>query len=870
MSIQEEQQWIDHRITDFTRGYIDKIDDNELPVGALLDCRNVISRQIGKITSRKGQVLLNEDELTTDGGIQGLSAFYVDTEKYLLTAANGNLYYCNPPSGEMTLLKSGLDANAPVMFVTAYVDGKNQIMGFNGVDTPFKWDGVGSAEDLQDYRIVSREEPDSANYVDYALNNKPIRPGSSKFFVYSNNSLLEYEDGYSLDAENGVITFSDPRINVVDDLNDDEAQTVCYPLNGLIECLHPFLPGEEVKLYDNKGNLVYTFVDETIHNEKDGTYRADYANGLLYVPTEFEPYDVFVENEVLTTGINFFYRAGKPFQNNIVPIVKAHDSTVLNPTFISHSAGIVGFKSSQLDNEPLTISYSYTEVVGGALERNVDHKIYEAQYPFQTGKVPIVRDKDGHVIFPDTVSYSMGWIYFDKSQEAKEPLTADYISSMPISVTNAPLTVANNICYFAAKPFKKGLVPTIRDKFGNVSSPEYIDFDNGMLQFAVSQAANEPLKASYTWVNGATAGSLGLMMPLKVKYKWADSIKVDYEYSTGSIASELRYPIMWKGRIFAMAGDDYIYWSDITENGSEYEAWPPVNNWPINQGKGESDGCLIVLHNELYIFKNRSIHRFRGNSLEDYVLSPVTGSVGCAGPLAADLASDSEVIYFISEEGLYQFDGLNAQNISRGHIPMLWGTVNLPALNQAVVKSWHGLVLFALPVNKSTVNNLLLAYDPMTSSFWIWDNIEVSCYAEISTTSGINLYAGSATGGYVTQQDTGYSDFGENIKSMLRLPSLDAGAADRLKKSRYVYVEHGADQNEWVEVYAGKDKEEMALLPAISLNKGMRKYALRPKITGKWRYMDIEIRHENEGPLSVKSVMMPFKIKEKTSVKGEP
>lgn len=866
--------WYEHRITDFTQGYIDKIDNNELPEGALKDCRNVISIQVGKLSSRNGQALLNDVELSTGKGVQGLATFYLGTKKYLLVAVDGSLYYCNPPSGEMTLLKSDLDADAPLMFVTALVDGKNQIMGFNGVDTPFKWDGVNAVEDMQDYRIVDREKADTLDDTVYTLKNKPVRPGSDKFFVYANNALLDYEEDYSLDAKEGVITFDDPRVNVVDDLLSDDAQTVCYPLNGLVECLHPFKPGEDVELYDKSGNLIYTFVDEETHEEGDGNYRADYGNGLLYVPTSFAAYDVKVTTpEVLTTGDHMFYKAIHPFKKDTVPVVKDKDGYVIEPDSVIYAAGIVYFSASQSWREPLTIDYTYEEVVGETMTTasagDGAHRQYFASSAFKSGVEPTVYDKNGNVLTPDGRSFVNGYVVFLESQTSKEPLTVDYTSDKGIKVTAEAVSPVSHTCYVASHPFKTGVVPVVRDSFGNVLAPESIDYAGGLIQFAASKEAVEPLSVTYTWVNDSISGDLGTLMPLRVKYKWVDIIRVDYQYSNGVIDSSFRNPITWKGRIFAMGGDDYIYWSDITENGSEYEAWPPINYWGVNPGKGETDGCLLVLQNELYIFKNRSIHRFRGSSLDDYNLITIASGVGCAGARAACLDSDSEMIYFISEQGLYQFDGLTPRNISRNRIPILWDSlINTPALHQAVAKSWHGLVLFSLPTGKSETNDMVLVYDPAVGSFWIWDSMEIACYEEFSTTSGTKLYAGLTHSGYVVEQDVGNNDMGQNIDAWFELPEIDIGVADKMKKARYIYVEHGENQNTWAEVFATKDHGEPLQLVAKSADGPMRKYAIRPTISGKWRYMGLSFKHSQASKFEIRSIMMPYKVKPKSSVKG--
>ena len=638
-------EWPSIKISDFTRGYIDKIDENQLPEGALKDCRNVISRQIGRISSRRGQARLNDTEINNGYGVHGLHPFYLGNTKYLLVAVNGSVYYCTPPDGEMILLKTDLDPEAPIKFVTAFVDGENQVMGFNGVNTPWKWNGT-TVSDMNDYRSVTRETPTTNDYITYTLAHKPVRAGSDKFFVFSNNDAIDFEDGYVLNAEEGAIVFSAAKINNVTPYTHEDAVTVVYPLNGRIEALHPFREGCTVVVYDKDGVQLKTFEDET----ELGGWKADYSNGVIAAP-----------------------------------------------------------------------------------------------------------------------------------------LSLDYIGRTPFYVT----------------------------------------------------------------------------------YEWTDVIKVDYQYSNGNLSSQFKLPAINKGRIFVMAGDEHIYWSDITENGSEYESWPPVNNWPVNQGSGELDGCLQILSSELYVFLSRSIHRFRGNDLEDFRLEQVVSGVGCTGPLAATTDNNGDLIYFVSEQGLYSFNGVTATNLSRDHIPILWETINVPALQQAAVKVWHGLVLFALPTGTNTTNNIVIVYDPATQAFWPWDSMEIAMWADISTTSGTKLYSGKTAEGYVLEQDVGDDDEGAGIISYFKLPTLDLGEPDMLKKARYVYVEHGENSVTWAETLVSKDYEQEIEIAAVKADGAMRKYVLRPTITGKWRYLGLCFRHFQAGPFEVRSVKVPYKIKQKSSVKGE-
>jgi len=724
-------QWLPKRISDFSRGYIDKVDANELPDGALRDCRNVISRTIGRISSRNGQAKLNSTEIAS-ASIQGLAPYYLSGTKYLLVACNGAVYYCNPPSGTMTQIKTGLDASALVKFVTVSIDGENQIVGFNGVNTPFKWNGT-TVADMYDYRTITRGETSTSDNTVYTVLvngtaiTYPLRSGSTHISVWSlvadmqgtsegTETLINAED-YTVNASAGTITFDTSRVQTVDDIESEDAKTVGFPLNGYFISVHPFLTGCTVTMYDRYGNTVRTFTDDT---ESDGYY-ATYAEAKINCPT---------------TGINF-----------------------------------------AVTDEEMT-----TE----------DHLVYNAHYPFKSSITPVVKDKDN-----------------------------------------------------------------------NTLSPASIDYENGTVTFSSVQTSVEPLAIAYT----ANATPLELM-PVTTTYQWVDKIYVDCQYAISTLSAQYRYPVTHKGHIFAFGNDERIYFSDIIETGSEYESWPPINNWPINLGKGESDGCMVSMQNELYIFRSRSIHRLRGTTIDDINVIEVVAGIGCSGPNAAAMDESGDLIYFISEQGLYSFNGISATNISRNMIPTLWEGVNVPALSQAAVKVWHGLVLFSLPTQGSDTNNFVLAYDPAIPAFWPWDAMYVTEWTEITTATGTKLYSGNTTEGYVLEQDTGTSDAGTNIAAYFQLPTIDMGDASILKKARDIYVEHGDESVTWAAVFVSKDYASAIEVDAVNASGVVRKYALKPDITGKWRSLDIKLSHSQAGKFDVRSVSIPYKIDSKPKVKG--
>lgn len=127
----------DWEISDFSEGFCDRLNSSLLPANTAQAVQNVISRIVGELDVRPGQAKLNGTKIG-DYPILGLYAYYTeDGTKKLICACHGSIYYWDSLNSQWVSIHSGLDTSAQVNFVTC----ANYVMGFNGVDWPWKWDG---------------------------------------------------------------------------------------------------------------------------------------------------------------------------------------------------------------------------------------------------------------------------------------------------------------------------------------------------------------------------------------------------------------------------------------------------------------------------------------------------------------------------------------------------------------------------------------------------------------------------------------------------------------------------------------------------------------------------------------------------------
>ena len=405
-------------------------------------------------------------------------------------------------------------------------------------------------------------------------------------------------------------------------------------------------------------------------------------------------------------------------------------------------------------------------------------------------------------------------------------------------------------------PFKPGSAANIivYDRDGKTVSAGlyniiYDDGDRGAVVFGTTQAAKAPLQISY---------------------QWADVIKADYQYKAGGTEIEnemksMKLPAVYNGRIFVSSSisdrTSQIWFSEPNEP----ENWPPINFWEVKPGDGDMITKLVSFMGQLIVFKRRSIHVFQGKSFNDFRLEEIEPRVGCVGANA--VAIHSMRMYFVGEEGLYEFNGLRAKNLVAEKIPSFWTTVNLGHIDKAAVTVWNDLVLAALPVgDTATENNTVLVYDTRTGAFWKWSNMPISCYCVTSDSTSQVLLSGHNANGIVCQQDTGDTDLGVDIVATWEPKVIDIGSPERTKKLKKVFVEEAQGTKTSAAITLAPN---YAATPTALTFVGSESHVLMyrvPSAIRKSRYIVLKITHSS-GAYELRGVMFPYKTKRKPKVR---
>jgi hypothetical protein len=242
--------------------------------------------------------------------------------------------------------------------------------------------------------------------------------------------------------------------------------------------------------------------------------------------------------------------------------------------------------------------------------------------------------------------------------------------------------------------------------------------------------------------------------------------------------------------------------------------------------------------------------------MDDFRLDELDSQVGCVGQFAAAVYGTN--IYFISENGLYQFNGIAAKNISEERIPKLWATINQQYLSKAAVGIWDDLIWFSLPENTSTYNNLVIIYNPKKGTFWPCRGINASCFQAFNTGQDFVFYAGDSNAGYVNKQDTGDNDFGQAVNAYWEGKDYDMGSPRHVKKARKAYVEDSPDTENAVTLQVSLNYGDYEALTYRGEDNNVREFLFDRKTN--WRYLSPKLIHNTTGPCEVRGIVIPHVV----------
>lgn len=228
---------------------------------------------------------------------------------------------------------------------------------------------------------------------------------------------------------------------------------------------------------------------------------------------------------------------------------------------------------------------------------------------------------------------------------------------------------------------------------------------------------------------------------------------------------------------------------DTSVDGEHLNDWDSANNSGaiiIPSGKGDSITGLYSLGNALFVFQRRAIWGLYGGSPVNFELRNITNEVGLINKRT--LVEWNDVLVFLSDRGIYLFDGANLQNISDGVVNSTldsWANKTSPA---AVL--WENKYLITNTANGNSYNDEAIFYDLTRGVFGKLEGLRGNVWSEWSggTDSG-QIYFGSSNQGTIYRFDIGGHDDGYETDTRYSTPSLGFGFNTNDKSAKKFYIQ---------------------------------------------------------------------------------
>lgn len=359
----------------------------------------------------------------------------------------------------------------------------------------------------------------------------------------------------------------------------------------------------------------------------------------------------------------------------------------------------------------------------------------------------------------------------NKIQKYRGSTNANYTTGT-ISVTNGDNTITGS--------------GTTWNTSTNAEAGEYIKLPDGKWYKIVSIASNTSLDVELNYQGATLAGQTYSISP------WGE---VQGKLNSATTPSSLvtptpKYIENHINRIWTLDGNTLRFSIlDTSATEEHFNDWDTANNAGtiiIPSGKGDTGTGLYSLNNSLYIFQRRAIWRLYGNSPANFELRNVTNEVGMTD--RRTLVEYNDILIFLSDLGVYMFDGSNLRNITDGIIGATLDTWANKTSCSATL--WDNRYLISYTPSGGSHNAEALFFD-LTRE--IWGKIK-NVYANVwSTWNGGSdtgqIYFVSSNQGTVYRWDVGGHDDGYEITTEYDTPAMGYGGNANDKSAKKFYIQ---------------------------------------------------------------------------------
>jgi len=398
------------------------------------------------------------------------------------------------------------------------------------------------------------------------------------------------------------------------------------------------------------------------------------------------------------------------------------------------------------------------------------------------------------VVFAD----SLHWVFI--SNGVNTPVKYDILTGLMTNWGMTSPTTAPLLAFGPASTMNGTYHYTIT--FGNavqessqgvVSLPITVS-NTGVLLTSIPTASDSQVRERNIYRIGGSLGQWRLVGTINDNSTTTYSDTLGDDQITGQLLTVFRDPpapftsiVAHKERIWGFgtpSDPSIVYYSNYGE------PWGFNNltgNFPVGENSfGDGSVGMASIGTQLVLFKNRTIYNITGSNDADFQVNKLF-DIGCKS--AKSICTAYGVCWWISRQGIYQYDGSSPQNISDGNFQasniktILDGFSSSTDLIDCTSFVYDRMVHFCFP----TVNQTFL-FDLRAQGWyplnWAADQVDFDIESDIPII-GTNLQ----TVGQIDQWFAAPGDFGGTIDSFLISRITDSGNIHATKEYRYLELQ---------------------------------------------------------------------------------
>lgn len=259
---------------------------------------------------------------------------------------------------------------------------------------------------------------------------------------------------------------------------------------------------------------------------------------------------------------------------------------------------------------------------------------------------------------------------------------------------------------------------------------------------------------------------------------------------------------------------------DTSVDEENFNDWDTSNNSGaiiIPAGHGDSGTGLYSLNGYLYIFQRNAIWEIFGTSPTNFELRNISNEIGMINKRS--LVEYDRYLIFLSDKGIYLFDGANLKNLSDGRVNTLiesWANKTSPAATL-----WENRYILAYTPTGQSTNSEALFYDMTRDIFGKVEGVYINEWSNWNGGSDTGeVYFIASNQGAIYRWDVGGHDDGYEIETRYKTPSLSFGTNVNDKSIKKVYLQQIALGHWTMDVSMTADVDGTETTSLIDLDNG--------------------------------------------------